>query len=79
MNCDGVIRDISNYLDGELAAAIRAELEAHLEECEGCMIVVRQTRYTIEIFCNEQSIELPTEVRTRLHETLRRKIRNPGT
>lgn len=75
MNCAGVLHEISNYLDGELPPSIRLELEEHLHECEDCTIVVRQTRLTVEIFCNDHAVELPNEVRSRLHEALKRNLR----
>ena len=74
MNCTSAIHEISSYIDGELEASVRIELEEHLQECKGCAIVVRQTQLTVEIFCNDKPVELPSEVRSRLHETLKRKI-----
>ena len=74
MNCTGAIHEISNYIDGELEASIRIELEEHLRECEGCAIIVRQTQLTVQIFCNDRPVELPTDVRSRLHEKLKQKI-----
>ena len=74
MNCKGVIREISNYIDGALALAEKQELERHLEHCEDCKIVVDQTKLTVDIFCDSEPVELPSDVRTRLHEALRRKI-----
>ncbi len=74
MNCTGVIHEISSYIDGELEAAVRIELEEHLRECEGCAIIVRQTKLTVQIFCDDKPVELPAEVRSRLHETLKRKL-----
>jgi hypothetical protein len=41
------------------------------------MIVV-QTKLTVEIFCDSQVVELPQDVRSRLHEALQRRIRKPG-
>jgi anti-sigma factor RsiW len=74
LNCTNAIHEISSYIDGELEASVRIELEEHLRECEGCAIVVRQTQLTVEIFCNDKPVELPSEVRSRLHETLKRRI-----
>ncbi len=77
MNCKGVIREISNYIDGDLDAAMKQELERHLDHCEDCAMVVNQTKMTVEIFCDSQPVELPTDVRSRLHEALQRKLREP--
>lgn len=74
MNCKGVIHEISSYIDGELDPAVKQELQHHLEKCPDCKMVVDQTRLTIEIFCGSEPVDLPTGVKTRLHEALRRKI-----
>jgi anti-sigma factor RsiW len=77
LNCKGVIREISNYIDGDLNAAMKQELEGHLHHCEDCTMVVNQTKMTVEVFCDSQAVELPTDVRSRLHDALHRKLREP--
>ena len=79
MNCKGVIRELNSYLDGELSAAIRQDLEQHLDDCTDCKLIVNQTKLSIDIVCDCGPVELPTEVRTRLHEALRRKMGGPRT
>jgi hypothetical protein len=74
LNCKGVIREISNYIDGALDPEVKQELEQHLEDCEDCKLVVDQTKLTVEIFCDSELVELPGDVKFRLHEALRRKI-----
>jgi anti-sigma factor RsiW len=68
------MREVSSYIDGELEATVRIELEEHLQECEGCAIIVRQTKLTVEIFCNDKPVELPKDVRSRLHEALKQRL-----
>jgi anti-sigma factor RsiW len=74
LNCKGVVREISNYLDGELAPSLKQELEHHLGHCEDCKMVVDQTKLTVDIFCDSGPVELPIDVKSRLHEALRRKF-----
>jgi anti-sigma factor RsiW len=74
LNCKGVILELSNYLDGELEKAVKRELEQHLEHCEECKMVVDQTKQTVNIFCDSEPVELPADVKSRLHDALRRKI-----
>ena len=50
------------------------ELESHLEECSECKLVVNQTKKTIELFCDSEPVELPKEVRNRLHDALQKKL-----
>ena len=77
MNCKDVIREISEYIDGDLDVSIKQEMESHLEECGECRLVVNQTKLTVELFCDSQPVELPLDVRSRLHEALQRRILGP--
>ena len=74
MNCQDVIRELSDYLDGGVDAATLEQIEHHLAACEECKLIVDQTKMAIELFCDSQPVELPTEVRARLHEALRQKM-----
>jgi len=78
LNCNGVIREISNYIDGELELPAKQELERHLEHCGECNMVVNQTRMTVEVFCDSEPVELPSDVKARLHDALRRKLSEIG-
>jgi anti-sigma factor (TIGR02949 family) len=75
LNCEDVIHELSEFIDGELDAGSKQELEGHLAECSDCKLIVDQTKKTIEIFCDSEPVELPGEVRNRLHEILRRKLK----
>ena len=74
MNCRQIIAELSNYIDGELDASLRQEIESHLHGCKECEVVVNQTRLTVDIFCDAQLVELPQDVRERLHQTLQKKM-----
>ncbi len=78
MNCKAVIREISDYIDGELDLSMKQELERHLEDCGDCKMVVDQTRLTVEVFCDAKPVELPSDVNSRLHDALRRKLQEKG-
>jgi hypothetical protein len=75
LNCNGVIRRVSSYIDGELEATVVEEIELHLKECRDCTILVQQTRLTVHLYYDSDLVDFPVEVEARLHETLRRKIR----
>jgi anti-sigma factor RsiW len=78
LNCKGVIRELSNYIDGDLDPGLKAELERHLEDCKDCTLIVDQTKKSVEILCDSRVVELPPEVRSRLHAALRQKL-GPGS
>ena len=79
MNCEDVIREISNYLDGELALTAKHDIEGHLGHCHHCKMVVDQTKLTVDVFCDSELVELPPDVKSRLHEALRRKLGVKGS
>jgi anti-sigma factor RsiW len=74
LNCKGIIRELSNYIDGDLDLAMKQELERHLGHCEDCAMIVDQTKKTVEIFCDSAPVALPSDVRVRLHDALHRKM-----
>ena len=75
MNCKGVIRELSEYLDGNLDPALEKELHRHLEHCEDCRLVVDTTRKTIKIYCTTEPLPLPAGVRDRLDLALAEKLK----
>jgi len=77
LRCSEAIREISNFIDGELGAAVQHELEEHFKECEHCHLVVVQTKKAVEFFIESEPEELPVEVRTRLHGALRKRLSSP--
>lgn len=74
MRCNKAIREISGYLNGELTEELRKTLEAHLTYCNHCHAVYDSTKKTIELYCDGKLFSLPDEVRTRLHDALKRKL-----
>lgn len=74
MNCKKAINQISGYLDGNLDEELKKVLETHLDKCHHCHAVFDTTRKTIELYCDGKIFPLPDDVRTRLHDALRRKL-----
>ena len=74
MVCKQVIRQLSEFLDGELARDLAEQLSRHLEGCEDCKIVVDTCRKTIEIYCNTEPLPLPDDVRVRLERALAEQL-----
>lgn len=75
MKCKDVIRELSDYLDGELGRDVVAEVERHMQHCEDCRLVVDTTRKTISLYCNQEPAPLPDDVHERLHQALEKRLR----
>jgi len=74
LTCQQVLRQLSEYIDGELDPSLVASLSRHLEHCEDCRIVVHTTQKTIEISCNSEPVPLPDDVRERLWRSVQKKM-----
>lgn len=66
MTCEEVVRQLSEYLDGELDPALAEQLVRHFEHCEDCGLVVNTTRKTIDLYCKAEPAPLPPEVQKQL-------------
>jgi hypothetical protein len=75
LNCNGVIRHVSSYIDGGLEATVVEEIELHMRQCRDCTILVQQTRLTVHLYYDSDLVDFPVDVQARLHEKLRKKIR----
>ncbi len=70
-HCMDYIKQISDYIDGELPPEVCASLEAHFQECVNCRIVVDTMRKTIELYhCTSEEDVLPGTVHERLFARL---------
>jgi len=68
--CRHLLDDLSDYLDGEAAAEVCAEIERHLAGCVDCRVVVDTLRKTVAVFRELPQPELPVETRRRLYTSL---------
>lgn len=68
--CDEVLREMSNYLDGEVDAALRAEIESHVANCRHCAATLDTLHNTIVIMCDERTFSLPAGFSQRLRARL---------
>ena len=49
LTCRELVELVTDYLEGMLLPAERAQFEAHIEECEGCSNYLDQMRATIQL------------------------------
>ena len=71
MNCQDLLKQINEYVDGHLEPGVCDELREHLKDCNPCRVVVDNIRNTITIYKNDQPIELPLACREKLHRLLK--------
>jgi anti-sigma factor RsiW len=71
LNCKELLGELCDYVDGELEAALCAELEAHLNECPDCRVLVDTLRRTIVLYRTQSQPAMPEEVKARLYRVLK--------
>jgi len=69
--CAALLDQLHNYIDGELEAALCAEIEEHLAGCDDCRVLVDTTQKTITLYRRQTPVELPEGAMTRLQQALR--------
>jgi len=65
---------LSDYLDENLDAEVRAKLEKHITECPNCWVIADTTRKTIKIYKGMEPYAIPADVESRLMKALERKM-----
>jgi predicted anti-sigma-YlaC factor YlaD len=75
VKCNDFLKELSEYLDGRITEDLKVELDEHLQWCHECHVVMNTTKKTIEIYRDNQIYELPTGLRTRLHDEIMKKCR----
>ena len=74
LTCKQFLEELSDYLDENVDAAVRAKLEQHITECPNCWVVCDTTKKTIQIYKGMEPYPIPQDVEARLMDALERKI-----
>jgi hypothetical protein len=72
--CEQVWLEVSNYLDGEVAPALRIAVDEHARACPRCRAVIEGTRNIIQLYGDERMVEVPLGFGHRLHRSLEERI-----
>jgi len=70
VNCEQVWREISNYLEGDMDAGLRAAIDEHFRTCQRCASVLAGTRNVIRLYSDERMLEAPAGFGPRLEKRL---------
>ncbi len=71
MNCEDLLRQLTDYSDGVLDKTLCAEIERHLRDCSHCT-ELREDLGDLARLCREcNAPKLPDDVRRRIEARLR--------
>ncbi len=79
ISCQEVWREISDYLDGDIDADLRQEMERHFEHCRHCSALLDGTRNVIVLSADERTYTLPANFSQRLYKKLQEYLRTTAT
>lgn len=68
--CRHYLDNLSDYVDGALNAELCREIEAHMQECENCRVVVNTLAKTVTLYHQLPAPEVPDGVKKRLYKVL---------
>jgi len=73
ISCLEVWREISNYVDQDVAPELRARMEAHFKSCAHCKAVLDGTRNVVKLVADGVEYELPSGFSERLYSKIKGK------
>lgn len=78
ISCADFMAGIGDYLEGDVAAEVRLQLETHLAHCTTCQVVYDSARKTVKILTESGSFDLPASAAKPITESIMAKIRSQG-
>lgn len=70
LDCKQVRAELSNYLDADVSAEVRAAVDDHLARCGCCKVIFDTLKKTLTIVGDTDIFAIPLEVSARLHAKL---------
>jgi hypothetical protein len=73
ISCEEVWREISNYMDGEIDAGLRARIEAHFKICGHCTAILDGTRNVAMLVTDGVEYQMPDGFSQRLYNRIKNR------
>lgn len=70
IDCVEVWRQISNYLEGEVDAGLRASMASHFKDCAHCSAILDGTRNVVKLVGDGKAFEIPSSTSQRFYKKL---------
>ena len=73
ISCLEAWREISNYIDGEIDAELRARMEAHFKVCAHCKAIYDGTKNVVKLVGDGVEYQMPEGFSQRLYYKIKSK------
>jgi len=74
VTCKQFLQELNDYLDPNVDGAIKVHLEAHVNKCPNCFVIVDTTLKTLQVFKGMNPQAIPEDVESRLWKAIERKM-----
>jgi predicted anti-sigma-YlaC factor YlaD len=75
ISCDEFMAAFGDYLEGDIAAEVRYQLESHLGHCRTCQVIYDSSRKTLKIVTDSGSFDLPEAAAKPIRAKIMARIR----
>jgi hypothetical protein len=74
VTCKQFLQELNDYLDPNVDATLKANLEAHVNKCPNCFVIVDTTLKTMQVYKGMEAKAIPQDVESRLWKAIERKM-----
>jgi anti-sigma factor (TIGR02949 family) len=74
LTCKQFLQELNDFLDESTDRDMKQRLQAHVNECPNCFVIVDTTRRTLEVYKGMEPQAVPENVKTRLWAALEKKM-----
>ena len=73
ISCIEVWREVSNFVDGEVDAELRARMQAHFKGCAHCTAILDGMKNVVKLVGDGVEYEMPAGFSSRLQSKIKNK------
>ncbi len=73
ISCQEVRRELANYMEDDISPELRARIDRHFMDCDGCQVLYDSLRRVMRLMSATEIIELPEGFSQRLYARLARR------
>ena len=74
MNCEELLRELSNYIDQAVSPDLFLKMQAHFRACESCAATLETTLSVVQALNDDQLMNVPPGYSARLYKKLQSQI-----
>ena len=78
IRCDQFLAHLGDFMEDDVAAELREQLQSHLAECRTCQVLLDSTNKAVRIVTDSGSFALPPGISEPLLEKIMSKVRDAG-